>query len=209
MRTARMARARSSAPTSTDKRSLSAPVAASRKSLSARSSKAHRRVAKETGSNKSLLRDKATKLYREGQWSEVVSLLAPQPATSRSLLVRSLLNLGRIEEATMIAETACKTDSLDATNHLLLALVMMSEQRQKDAAAIIKKAIFLDRNYIVAHFLHGISSYCTGDKTQAIKSMKNAQILLNALPADAQIPLAEDETREQFAANVQRYLSII
>ncbi len=196
------------APATSSRKSLNKPVAASRKSQSARSSQAHLRVVKVTTNNTTLV-EKATKLYGAGQWGEVVSLLAPQPATSRSLLVRSLLNLGRIEEATIIAEAACESESLDATNHLLLALVMMSQQRQKDAAVVIKKALFLDRNYIVAHFLLGISSFCTGDKNQAIKSMKNAQALLNALPCDASIPLAEDETRDQFIANVNRYLSII
>lgn len=153
--------------------------------------------------------EKAMQLYRTGQWQDVVKLLAPQPSISRSLLIRSLLNLGRTEEATILAEAACQNEPLDATNHLLLALVMMSEQRQKDAAAIIKKALFLDRNYIVAHFLLGISCFCTGDRNQALKSMKNAQNLLNALPAGAAIPLAEEESREQFQANVQRYLTII
>jgi chemotaxis protein methyltransferase CheR len=184
-------------------------TSASRKSLNARSSQAHHRVAKETENKTSLLRDSVAKLYRDGHWQEVVSLLEHQPAISRSLLIRSLLNLSRIEEATILAESACQTESLDATNHLLLALVMMSEQRQKEAAAVIRKALFLDRNYIVGHFLLGISSFCTGDREQAAKSMKNAQTLLKALPHDATIPLAEDDTPDQFAANVQRYLSII
>ncbi|MCC7531035.1 MAG: hypothetical protein IT342_21125 [Candidatus Melainabacteria bacterium] len=202
------ARKSQSAPAASSRKSLSKPIAASRKSASARASQAHLHVVKETEKNTTIV-EKATKLYTAGHWSEVVSLLAPQPATSRSLLIRSLLNLGRIEEATLLAEAACKTESLDATNHLLLALVLMSQQRQKDAAAIIKKAIFLDRNYIVGHFLLGISSFCARDREQAAKSMKNAQSLLKALPHDATIPLAEDDTRDQFAANVQRYLSII
>lgn len=187
-------------PVAASRRSQSAP-AASRKSLNSRSSAANRSIKS--------IREQAAKLYRDGQWQEVVNLLTPHKATAKSLLIRSLLNLGRIEEAMVITETACKDDPLDAANYILLALVMMSEQRHKEAASVLKKAIFLDRNFIVAHFLLGISSFCTGDRNQATKSMKNAQNLFNALPEKADIPLAEDESREQFGTNIQRYLSII
>ncbi len=69
----------------------------------------------------------------------------------------------------------------------------MEQTKDHEAAEAIKRALFLDRLFVIGHFTMGSLMRRLGDVTAAQRSFRNARNLAAALPADAILPLSDGE----------------
>lgn len=103
------------------------------------------------------------------------------PKTGKSGLdeIRRLADQGKSVEAARCCENLLKTDKMNPSVHLFYALVLGQMGRDDDVEAALRKAIYLDRNFVLPHYHFGLFLYKKGDRKGASRSLANAVRLLS------------------------------
>lgn len=99
-------------------------------------------------------------LYAKGLYLEAAGLIESMGAEARGeeemlLLARAYANLGRLEEASRWCESASAANSLNKAAYILLATIRLEQARTEEAIKNLKKALYIDQDSIVAHFMLG------------------------------------------------------
>ena len=93
--------------------------------------------------------------YATRDYAEVVRLgdLSPDtaPVARQVLLIRALANLGQLDQAGRVCAAALDRDRDVAELHYLHSILLMESGRPADAAAAARRALYLDRELVVAH----------------------------------------------------------
>jgi chemotaxis protein methyltransferase CheR len=92
--------------------------------------------------------------------------------------VRKLANEGDWENAAMCCEQLLKQDNLNSSAHFYLALVLEQMRKHDDAERSLRRAIYLNRQSVLAHYYLGLFLQSRGDSRQAARSFENALELL-------------------------------
>ncbi|OHC73711.1 MAG: hypothetical protein A3G18_03850 [Rhodospirillales bacterium RIFCSPLOWO2_12_FULL_58_28] len=103
----------------------------------------------------------------------------PQTGGSRLDEIRRLADRGKSGEAARCCENLLKTDKLNPSIHLFHALVLEQMGKDEDAEAALRRAIYLDRNFVLPHYHFGLFLYKKGDQKGASRSLANAVRLLS------------------------------
>jgi len=135
--------------------------------------------------------------YRSNELSSLNSSLmqeamAPQsPLKSREDIINekkksilSLANLGRLEEAHLICNSAIESDKLSPSLYFLRASILQELNKNTEAIRSLKQAIFIDPNYLMGHFTLGNLFIQLGNTKNAKRYFSNALELLNSLSKD-------------------------
>ncbi len=139
----------------------------------------------------------ALALYGQGLYAEVTEtlpgLLSQNGADSRvaSLLARAYANQGKLVEALEWCEKAVANDKLNPGVYYIQAAILEEQGAMEAAAASLKRALYLDQDFVLVHFALGSLSLRQGKLKQADKHFENAISLLKAYPKEA--ILAESE----------------
>ena len=106
-------------------------------------------------------------------------------------------NVGRLNEARKWAEQALDHDPLRSEVHYTLALINEVQGEMQEAINRLKKVIYLDPNFILAHF--GLYHLCqrTGKTTEAERHREVAVHLASKLSLDTVLPGSDDLTAGQ------------
>jgi chemotaxis protein methyltransferase CheR len=123
--------------------------------------------------------------------------------------VRALANEGRHDEA---ADTVTRAiDHVGATAELLYlhAVLLLQCGKPADAAAAARRALYMDRNLIVAHLTLGEAHRRSGNIEGARRALRNAASLLTALDAAATVPASDGESAGRLAELVRVKLSLL
>lgn len=107
---------------------------------------------------------------------------------------RELADRGRLEEAQRLLEGALAADPLEARAHYLLGLVHREQEEWSSALDSLRRAIFLDGTFILAHVSFVSVALRTGNVAQARRSLETARELLKAVPANEVLPDADGLT---------------
>lgn len=83
-------------------------------------------------------------------------------------------NLGKLEQAAQLCSQALELDSIDKHAYFLSAIVNMELERADEAEAALRKVLFLDADFLEAHYQLGLLHLRCGRKPQGVKSLKNA-----------------------------------
>jgi len=96
----------------------------------------------------------AKALYEEGDFSGCITAINnnPKDEEEKSLLIRAYANLGDLEAAEARCREYLSQDSLAPVYHFLLANILQEQDKPDEAVLELKRSIFLDQNYIMAHF---------------------------------------------------------
>lgn len=132
--------------------------------------------------------------YEGGDYERVKALLATAGGASPpalALMARACANLGELDEACRWCEAAVAADKFNPGLRYLLAAVLEEAGRPEAAVATLRQALYLDQDYVLAHFALGTLHRRMGDAGRAARHYGNARHLLQAYPADA--PLADAE----------------
>ncbi|MGH7719194.1 MAG: CheR family methyltransferase [Gemmatimonadaceae bacterium] len=132
----------------------------------------------------------------------------PDDVRSWSYLVRALANLGRLAEAGIACAAALERHRMSAELVYLHALLVAESGRTAEAAAAARRALYLDRDMVVAHLALGNSLARQGDSDGARRAFANADELLAAMAPETIVPASDGETafRLRQIARAQRAL---
>ncbi|MBF0500414.1 MAG: tetratricopeptide repeat protein [Candidatus Riflebacteria bacterium] len=107
---------------------------------------------------------------------------------SAILSIRKLANQGRLAEALELCEKAIATNKLDPTLHFMHANIFQEQNKETEAVASLRRAIYLDRNYVLAHFTLGNILLRLGNARGARKSFENVIELLSTCKVEDTLP---------------------
>jgi len=92
--------------------------------------------------------------------------------------VMSLANQGKLTEALTTCEKALLADKLDPQLYFLQATVLQEQNRVMEAIVSLKRALYIDPNFIMGHFVLGNLLLKLGKKQNAKKHFENVIVLL-------------------------------
>src|SRR6185369_10141247 len=97
-------------------------------------------------------------------------------------------------EALAACNAALATGRLDPGLHYLHAVILQEQKRDDEAKAALKRALYLDPSFVLAHIALGSLSQRQGQARVAMKSFKTALALLETANPDDILPEAEGLT---------------
>jgi len=87
---------------------------------------------------------------------------------------KALANLGRIREALKACDLSIEHDPEDKHTYFIQALVFMEGRRLDKSEEALRRTLYLDRNFVEAHYHMGLLRMLQGKRESGIKYMKNA-----------------------------------
>lgn len=107
---------------------------------------------------------------------------------------RALANRGELEAALHLAERAAAAGRLNPMAHYLLGTILQEQGRTSEAALCHKRALYLEPDFVLAHFALGNAYRQLKQAPQSARHFHHARQLLEKLPADQLLPESEDMT---------------
>ncbi len=89
-------------------------------------------------------------------------------------------------------------DKLDVRFYYLLATVMQEQGNDERAIVSLRQALYIDPDFVLAHFLHGTLCLKLGNREEGQQSFKNAVSSLSKLHSEDILPESDGLTVERF-----------
>ncbi|MFV3074545.1 CheR family methyltransferase [Niveispirillum fermenti] len=139
------------------------------------------------------LLDEATRLYQKGENAGAIALLLADPALAddaraQTLLARLYANEGQLDLAADWCRRALLIDRLSAERHYLLAMIRQECGDARGATESLKRALFLDPDFILAHVALAGLAKAEGKPSEARRCYRNALALLRECNSDDTLP---------------------
>jgi chemotaxis protein methyltransferase CheR len=128
---------------------------------------------------------------------EILNVLAARPVADApvfQLLSRAYANMGRLSEAENWCTRAIGADTMNAASRYLLALIRIEQQRPDDAIAALNKAIYLEPDFVVAHFTLANLYRRKSKRHEAERHLNNALLVLRGYRPEEELPESEGMT---------------
>lgn len=116
-----------------------------------------------------------------------------------SRMARDCANQGRLGEALKWCEQAIAADKLDPAHHYLLAAILREQGRHDSAIQALMRALYLDPDFVLAHFALGNLHQSLGRNRHAQRHFENVLLLLREHPPDEALPEADGLTAGRMA----------
>jgi chemotaxis protein methyltransferase CheR len=123
--------------------------------------------------------------------------------------LRALANQGRLEEAGAVADRALAESGPTAELLYLHAVLLLQLGRSTDAAAAARRALYLDRELVVAHLILAEAHRRNGAMDAAQRALRNAGALLATMPPAAEVPASDGELAGRLAELVRVKLDLL
>ena len=142
----------------------------------------------------------AASLYEQGRYAEAVDVLMASSdgrvhrRDLLSLLVRALANLGRLSSAREWCDRWIADHKLDAAMHYLRAVVLIEDGQPEEARRSLRRTVYLDPDFVLAHFALGNLGYARGYHDDANKHYAHALHLLGRLQPHDLLPESDGLT---------------
>lgn len=139
----------------------------------------------------------ALKHYTRGDYAQAAAALADaaaDDATSLALAARTWANLGQLDEARRWGEAAVTADKCDPALRYLLASLLAEQGCHAAAVAALKQALYLDQDFVLAHFALGNLYRRLDQPEQTARHLATARHLLGNYPPETPLPAAEGLT---------------
>jgi chemotaxis protein methyltransferase CheR len=125
------------------------------------------------------------------------------------VLIRALANRGCLADAAKSADAALERHRDSAELLYLHAVLLSQSARHAEAAAAARRALYLERDLIVAHVALGNARGRLGDAEGAARAFRNADALLARLPVDAAVPAADGQPVQRLRQIVRTQLTLL
>ncbi|UFS69600.1 chemotaxis protein CheR [Geomonas sp. RF6] len=168
-------------------------------------------VAGKTDSAPGRTLSEASALAARGRYQEAVDAVAPLAAEGTDsgaleLLARSYASLGRIVEARHYCEAAIAVDRMRPHTHYLLSIILEEQGLLNEAAAALKRTLYLDQDFLVAHFALGKLHRHLGKEEECRRHFANALHLLERRDQHEVVPEAAGLTAGRLAEMIRAAL---
>lgn len=138
--------------------------------------------------------------FQAGRYVSATDMLLAlaEPAKKQAeifgLLARSLGNQGRLTEALEWCDLWIASDKMNRASHYLRAMVLMESGDHVQARISFRKALYLDPDFVLAHFALGHLALGAHRHRDAGRHFSQATRLLQELPHDHLLPESEGLT---------------
>lgn len=141
--------------------------------------------------------EEALALYRQGLFADAAARLAgfladgeaaPLYGKAAVLLARLLANQGNLATALEWLEKAIAASKLDPEARYLQAMIFQEQGATDAAVAALKRTLYLDQTFVLAHFALANLSLQQGRLKEAARYLENASALLAGYGADDMLP---------------------
>ncbi len=132
-------------------------------------------------------------LYQKGNYAEVVERLEKRLAqpmeleeTKKALilLTKVYANQGKLQKAQEWCEKVIQIDKLDPSLYFMQATILQELNIKEGAAKSLSRALYLDQDFVMAHFALGSLLQAEGKKREAQRHFRNALQLLEKYRPD-------------------------
>jgi chemotaxis protein methyltransferase CheR len=104
------------------------------------------------------------------------------------ICAREEANQGNLSDACGLCEKAIASDRLDPASYYLLAIIKQEQGKPDEAASLLNKTIYLDQNFVLAHFSLGNLYKQKGNQKTAKKHFANEVSILNTYAHEEILP---------------------
>jgi chemotaxis protein methyltransferase CheR len=104
---------------------------------------------------------------------------------------RALANEGKLDEALAWCDRWITADKLDPAAHYLRAVVLVEQGEREGARASLRRAVFLDPGFVLAHFALGNLARRDERSAEAARHFANVQHLLEGCQPGELVPQGE------------------
>jgi chemotaxis protein methyltransferase CheR len=125
------------------------------------------------------------------------------------LLVRSLANRGELSAAGQACAVGLDRHRTCAELTYLHAVLLAEAGRYEEGAEVARRAVYLDRGFIVAHLLVGAARNRLSDAEGAARALRNAERLLLAMHPDDVVPASDGEPARRLTEMVRLQLRLL
>ncbi|MBX9635318.1 MAG: hypothetical protein K2X44_10095 [Magnetospirillum sp.] len=98
--------------------------------------------------------------------------------------MRDLADQGRWGEALAACDALIAVNALDSRSHFYRALVLEQQGDMEGCETSLRRAIYLDRHFVLPHYHLGLFLWRRNDVLGAQRSFRNVLALLERLPED-------------------------
>lgn len=123
------------------------------------------------------------------------------------LLAKSNANMGQLDEAAFWCQKAIESEKLNPEIHFLQSSIFQDAGKIKEAIGSLKNAIYLDPEFIMAHFLMGLLLLGEKNIIESRKSLSNALSLLKNKEPDEVLTFSEGMTVARLIETIAAMLS--
>ena len=150
----------------------------------------------------------AASLFDEGRYGEAAEMLLAsftehtRDPEAFSLLARALANQGRLADALAWCDRWIAADKLDAAGHYVRAAILLERGQHGDARRSLQRAIYLDPDFVLAHFALGNLARSRDHHDEAHRHYVNALRLLSRLHPDDPLPQSDGVTSRRLTDTI-------
>lgn len=138
-------------------------------------------------------------LYVQGKYMRVTEILTDlvshdNDTKAMILLSKAYANYGKSAQALEWCEKALAIDSLDSCSHYLHSIILQERGHVEEAIKSLKRAIYLDQDFVLAHFALGNFCRQIGKIKESNRHFENVLALLGKRRNDEILPESEGIT---------------
>ncbi len=121
-----------------------------------------------------------TQLLQTGHWQEVLNIinLAQEKEQNNKFMLSAkataLANLGKLAQAEEVCQKSLVHHSTDKETYFTYALILIELNHLVEAETILRKTLFLDHQFVPAHFQLGLLLLRNKQRESGLKSLNNA-----------------------------------
>jgi chemotaxis protein methyltransferase CheR len=135
---------------------------------------------------------------------------APAPSPVPELAsIQATADRGDLDEAARSCETLLTKQKLDPMVHFYYALILEQMGRRRETQESLRRAVYLDRNFVIAHYYLGLIQQRLRDPKNALRCFRNVLNLLAPLKADQPIPAADEFTVAELKQLTQMHIAAL
>jgi chemotaxis protein methyltransferase CheR len=131
------------------------------------------------------------------------------PALSGLALIRRLADEGKWPEAAKACDELLEHDRLNPAAHFYQALIMEQVRRPAGAEQSLRRALYLDRGFVFAHYHLALLLRKTGHRDAAVQSLRNVETLLAGQRGDQLVAEADGLTVDELAQLTAMHLDLL
>ena len=149
---------------------------------------------------------RALGLFRQGAYEQVIEILSSCPEISdapeksapiMALVAHTYANQRNLEQALHWTQQMIASDKLNAEAHYLEGIILQEKDDLKGALLSIKRALFLEPDFVVAHFALGNLAMRRGKLKDTQRHFITALDILAMFPETHVLPGSDDMTAGQ------------
>ena len=141
--------------------------------------------------------EEALAFFNQGNYEQAARTLeadgdsSPPAPESAALLARICANRGELVQARAWAEKGLNADKLNPGLHYLNAIILEEQGMMEEAQAALKRTVYLDPNFVLAHFSLGNCALREKKFKEAGRHFANTRTLLNAYQPNEVLPQSD------------------